>query len=256
MKYVVLSFDDARKDFYINALPILKKYRLKATLNVITEYVGKNDLTVFASGNHVCMSYDEIIEANNYGIEIASHSADHTNNIEKVRESLNWLKENIKEGEYGFASPGSVIYSGNYSTYRNLLTEHDCAYIRSGTVLRREGFIQILLYVLSKYSRLPFFYKLLNKRNILSTEKKYDYYPSITCNADTSAKQIISVIKSLKENQACILMFHSILYNNDPGYGKDKWYNTIEDFENICRVVMEEPDLSVVTNMELFRLMQ
>ena len=41
MKYVVLSFDDGRRDFYVNAFPILMKYKLVATLNVITDYVGK-----------------------------------------------------------------------------------------------------------------------------------------------------------------------------------------------------------------------
>ena len=34
MKYVVFSFDDGRKDFYTNALPILRKYNLLATVNV------------------------------------------------------------------------------------------------------------------------------------------------------------------------------------------------------------------------------
>lgn len=41
MKYITLSFDDGRKDFFTNALPVLKKYNLPATLNVITDFWEK-----------------------------------------------------------------------------------------------------------------------------------------------------------------------------------------------------------------------
>ena len=57
MKYVVLSFDDGCRDFYVNAFPILMKYKLVATLNVITDYVGKKNIREFASGNHECITW-------------------------------------------------------------------------------------------------------------------------------------------------------------------------------------------------------
>ena len=51
MRYVILSFDDGRRDFFTNALPVLRKYQLKATLNVVSDFVGHAGLSVFDSGN-------------------------------------------------------------------------------------------------------------------------------------------------------------------------------------------------------------
>lgn len=41
-KTVMLTFDDGYTDFYDNALPILKKYNIKANLYVISNYMGAN----------------------------------------------------------------------------------------------------------------------------------------------------------------------------------------------------------------------
>ncbi|MFH0851366.1 MAG: polysaccharide deacetylase family protein, partial [Candidatus Peregrinibacteria bacterium] len=38
---IALTFDDGYEDFYANVLPLLKKYRAKATLYVVTEFIGK-----------------------------------------------------------------------------------------------------------------------------------------------------------------------------------------------------------------------
>lgn len=40
---VILTFDDGYEDFYTKAFPILKKYKLKATVFVITGMIGKLD---------------------------------------------------------------------------------------------------------------------------------------------------------------------------------------------------------------------
>ena len=253
MRYVILSFDDGRKDFFVNALPILQKYGLTATLNVITEFIGRNDLDRFASGNHQCLDYDEISEIRDMGIEIACHSADHTNNIEKIIAGLDFLKEHWA-GEYGFASPGSEIFSGNINRYASLLTKGDCKYIRSGRQLRRDGKIYALLYLIAKYTGSRWLFRLYNRKNLVDISKQYSVYPSVTCNSDTRAQQIVSLIKSLKENHACIIMFHSILYETDPGFGKDKWYNTVRDFDVICKTLQDEEGLEVITNMKLFEL--
>ena len=39
MKYVILSFDDGRRDTYLNAFPILKENDLTATLNVVSDFI-------------------------------------------------------------------------------------------------------------------------------------------------------------------------------------------------------------------------
>lgn len=93
MKYIVLSFDDGRKDFYKNALPILKKYKLSATLNVVTDFLGKSGLCDFASANYECITEDEMVECAGCGIEIASHSSNHTNDIFMIEKSIEYLKK-------------------------------------------------------------------------------------------------------------------------------------------------------------------
>lgn len=66
-RIVVLTVDDAYKSFYTGALPLLKKYDMKATLYVNTESVG----------NRGYMSSDEIKAAHAAGIEIGNHTHTH-----------------------------------------------------------------------------------------------------------------------------------------------------------------------------------
>lgn len=68
-KAVVLSFDDATEDFYLTALPILKKYDLVASVAVIASKVGTENYMTEAQ-------IRECIEA---GMEVVSHSFDHMN---------------------------------------------------------------------------------------------------------------------------------------------------------------------------------
>ncbi len=68
MKYIVLSFDDGRKDFYTYALPILKKYKLKAVLNVISNFVENDD---DHSRNQMNVSWSDLEVCMKSGIEIA-----------------------------------------------------------------------------------------------------------------------------------------------------------------------------------------
>ena len=66
-KFVVLTIDDAYQSFYQNALPLLKRYEMPATLFVNTETVGAPDF----------MSWEEIKEARASGIEFGNHSHSH-----------------------------------------------------------------------------------------------------------------------------------------------------------------------------------
>lgn len=65
---VLITFDDGYADNYENAYPILKKYDFKATIFVISDFVGKMD--------HY-FTWDEAREMSKNGITIASHTVDH-----------------------------------------------------------------------------------------------------------------------------------------------------------------------------------
>ena len=102
-KPVVLTFDDGYEDFYYQVLPILMKRRAKATLYVITNYIGR---TGFLTKKEL----EEIIESGL--VEIGAHTLDHaylkgmseTMAFEQILESKNKLEElfNIKVTSFAY----------------------------------------------------------------------------------------------------------------------------------------------------------
>lgn len=66
-KAVVITFDDGYADNFTNALPLLEKYGLKATVFIITDKVGQPGY----------LAWDEIRQMRSRGIEIGSHTLGH-----------------------------------------------------------------------------------------------------------------------------------------------------------------------------------
>jgi len=64
-KSVLITFDDGYEDNYTNAFPILKKYKFKATIFVITGYIDKS--------KHF-LSSAQLKEMQSNGIDIESHT--------------------------------------------------------------------------------------------------------------------------------------------------------------------------------------
>lgn len=74
----VLTFDDAYEDVYLNALPILTQCNFKATIFVISSYIGRQaDWDVYTPQRH--MSVAQIRAAHALGHEIGSHTVTHAN---------------------------------------------------------------------------------------------------------------------------------------------------------------------------------
>lgn len=66
-KTAVITIDDGYKSFYKNGFPLLKKYKMPATLFINTESVGGGDM----------MDWKQIQDAYNNGIEIGNHTHSH-----------------------------------------------------------------------------------------------------------------------------------------------------------------------------------
>ena len=107
-KAVWLTFDDSLWDFYDIAYPLLKKYGMKATNNVITGTVG----------HEANLSLDEMKEMKENGISLQGHTVSHPSlgntdpalqNTE-LADSKSYLDNNLDQDTISFAYP-----SGSYT---------------------------------------------------------------------------------------------------------------------------------------------
>lgn len=95
-KSIVITFDDGYSDNYKNAYPILKEFGFKATIFVITDYIA--DKSYF-------MSKDQLKEVNLNGIDIESHTTNHSkldklskeDRVKNLKESKNSIEKLLKK---------------------------------------------------------------------------------------------------------------------------------------------------------------
>ena len=80
-KPIVLTFDDGYADIYESVFPILKKYRMTATFYVITQF------TEDRKAGYV--TWEQLREMANAGMEIGSHSLDHSDLRNRTTAFLN-----------------------------------------------------------------------------------------------------------------------------------------------------------------------
>ncbi|WP_374967948.1 polysaccharide deacetylase family protein [Terrabacter sp. BE26] len=76
---VVLTFDDGYADFHTAALPILTEYRMRATLYVVTGYVGGTArwLADLGEQGRPMLAWSQLREAVAEGVEVGAHSHTH-----------------------------------------------------------------------------------------------------------------------------------------------------------------------------------
>ena len=204
-KKIVMSFDDGRIDFYTVVFPLLKKYNVKATLNVVT---GFSDGT-YASKYAVC-NIDQILEMHKSGlVEIAIHGDAHLRNetVEDFEIAYRKLISILNIQTFGVAMP----YNQRPTKQIKKWAKNNCIqYIRIGWI---EAKRKILL-LISKLFHLHISFK---KRAMLSIEynskqieKKCPIFYSIPIEISRSPEEYLGIIESSKNNSKIVLMFHSI----------------------------------------------
>ncbi len=102
---VVITFDDAYRDIYHYAWPILRSYRFTATVFVVTDFVGKkNTWDINLGGRYAYhMDWQEIRQLAVAGWEIGAHTATHadlvglndTSLAEELRRSKQTLEQQV-----------------------------------------------------------------------------------------------------------------------------------------------------------------
>ncbi len=79
-KTVALTFDDGFQNFYTTAFPVLEEYGFQATVFLVTDFCGKNNDWAGNPPNlppSRLLSWQEIKELRDYGIEFGSHTRTH-----------------------------------------------------------------------------------------------------------------------------------------------------------------------------------
>jgi len=76
---IVITFDDAFRDFLTGAMPALRRHGFPATLYAVTGYVGRTSmwLRTEGEGDRALMSWDELRMICDEGIECGAHSHTH-----------------------------------------------------------------------------------------------------------------------------------------------------------------------------------
>jgi len=76
---VVITFDDGYADFYHQALPVLSRYHLTATLYIVTGFVERTSLWLRwkEETGHPLLTWNQIVEISNSGIECGAHTHSH-----------------------------------------------------------------------------------------------------------------------------------------------------------------------------------
>lgn len=253
MKYICLSFDDGRSDTFEYSFPVLKKYGLKATVNIISDFVVNPQNYSFSSGPKP-MNIMQIKEWQATGFEVACHGSTHINTAEDVINNIEELETfGIDVHNIGFASPESYLTQGNiHETGIDTLKKNEkISYIRTGIQIRREGLLYTIMSVLEQITHSSNLYYYLNKRNILETNYFPEILPSAAIKDYTTCSQVIDFINRMKDNQAIIFMFHSILPESDSSFGKDHYYWAYDRFDELCKWMSSKKELRVLTTYEL-----
>ena len=255
MKYVVLSFDDGRLDTYTRAIPIMNKYRVTATINVVSDFIEHESVySIFPSASNKAMTKVMLKEVYLKGFEIACHGHTHKNTQEDIINNVTALKEwGIHTDEMGFASPYSYITKKNMCEIDELLRTGFISYIRSGIQVRRESFFYKAAYIIQELTHNKYLFYLLNKTNCTKKSELEDYVIGVSISSETTFKQIKFLIEKLPDDSTIILILHSILKPTDEGYGADKWYMDEKIFCDLCIYLKSNRAVEVLTNIELMR---
>lgn len=119
-KAVVLTFDDAYRDFYTNVFPILKEKNLKATVFVISQYIGGDKY----------MLWPQVSEAASSGlVTIGNHTLNHpwlskldnAGAINQIVSANNILQQNSGQPVNVFAYP----YGNSNDYVKEILKENN-----------------------------------------------------------------------------------------------------------------------------------
>jgi hypothetical protein len=247
--YVILSFDDGRKDNYDVAYSLLKQYGFTASFHITTAFVDGTIKNNYFN-NIEAMSINDVIDMSNNGFDISSHGDMHINEKNDLKNSLLKLKKwgISSSNPIIFSSPNSEIYEKNIVQYFDMLSENRVKYLRSGIVVRRNGLLYCLIYLVQKLFNSKTLFYFLNRREIMRIDKKDFIIKSISVKKWNSIKQINYFIGKLKDKEIAVFLFHGIMYEKN----NDDWCFSAEKFECFLKTLRLYKDRIKVLNIRQY----
>lgn len=142
---VSITFDDGYDDNFIHALPVLMQYGIKASFYVTTGFVDR-DPTVMDRMRRLrempvsALSWKQLGEIHQAGMEVGSHSITHVNLAElepealrvELRDSKRVLEDHLGDEIDSLAYPFGI--PGRHVTARTIAEARDAGY-RTGTAI-------------------------------------------------------------------------------------------------------------------------
>ena len=126
-KPILLTFDDGYRDFYTDAYPIIKKYRVKATAYIISGFIGYRNY--MAETQIKTIAQEGLVEIGANTVHHLSFSHAPIHEIQKeLRESKTTLETLIGKSVVSFAYP-----NGSYDEYAMNEVEQSGFTIAMGT---------------------------------------------------------------------------------------------------------------------------
>jgi len=135
---VVITIDDGFKDNYLYAFPILKKYGLRATFFLTTGYIGSDTLFAWMGLDKggkedlvrnrerwAPLSWEEIKEMKEYGMEFGTHTHTHKNSLSRL--DIQETKEEIETSTKLFKEKigcDPELFSYPHGTFKDYNASH------------------------------------------------------------------------------------------------------------------------------------
>jgi len=134
-RIAVLTFDDGYADNFTNAMPILQKHKIPATVFIITNDVGRRNVVWDEAGEDLpadILSWEMIRELHRRGWEIGSHAHRHIHfgthddvvQAEAIATSIEQIEKHIGVVPISFAYP----YGSFSQTTKSLLRQQGIRY--------------------------------------------------------------------------------------------------------------------------------
>ena len=238
---VCLSVDDGSEDSYAHIFPLLQKYEMPMTFNVITDCIAGKRKMPDAGLN--AMTREQLQEmSGSHLTEIACHSADHTNRMESAlrgrSDLLEWLGLPANTG-MGFASPDSKMSMMEILEHRKEYEGAGFAYIRTGARLESWEVLRRTARRLSRIIHMGWLYAFAYHDTLLD-EKNEFVLCAVPVMHENTEHQINALIRHAeKVGKNIILMLHRVKSSGESMY-KDPWTWDIGKLEGLLQFLADE----------------